>query len=80
MIACDKLRDYDRTPSIRHYVIVHQDTARVAVWTRAENGHLVPGDDVTGQGSGIDLPALTISLPLAAIYDGLFRSPAAPSG
>lgn len=67
----DKLRDYERTPTIQHYVIVTQNAAKVVVWTRTPHGHLVPGDDITGLAAEITLSALGLSLPLSALYDGL---------
>lgn len=67
----DKLRDYERTPAIQHYVIVSQNTAKIVIWTRDQHGHLIPGDDILGLDGTADLPAIGVSLPLAAIYDGL---------
>ena len=68
-----KLRDYDETPSIRTYVLINQDEPRALIYTRDASGHLGPasGTLLEGMESSINLPEYEISIPFAAIYDGL---------
>lgn len=65
-----KLRDYDATPKILHYVIVSQDEPKVMLWSRDEAGHLIPAATLTRLSDVllIDRPAL--KLPLTEIYQG----------
>lgn len=72
-----KLRDYDATPCVRHYVLISQDEPRVMVYTRNDNGRL----DIRGAtlleavDTVLELPAAGISIPLSAIYQpGFARS------
>ncbi len=64
----EKLADYRATPSIRHYVTVAQDRVQVTVWNRVD-GTLVRGVEFTALSDVVDLPAVDVRLPLAAIYD-----------
>lgn len=74
-----KLRDYDATPGIKHYVLVSQDEPRVMVYTRNENGRLDIRDAtlLEAVNTTLELPGAGISIPLAAIYDGLGFAPSA---
>lgn len=75
-----RLRDYDTVPTIRHYVVVAQTEPVVVVYDRDAAGRLAPGSMITEPTSTLDLSALAIALPLAAIYDGLtFPSDNAPT-
>lgn len=71
-----KFDDYDATPSIKHYVLIFQDTVRVMVYARADNGWL----DRVGASKFTDLNDVAtlggITLPLSALYDGLDLTPA----
>jgi Uma2 family endonuclease len=68
-----KLRAYDATPSIRHYVLINQDEPRAMIYTRDESGTLGPAGLVLLEGmrSSIELPGYGISIPFSAIYEGL---------
>jgi Uma2 family endonuclease len=68
-----KVRDYDETPSIRYYVLINQDEPRALIYSRDQSGHLGPasGKLLEGMTSSIDLPDYEISIPFAAVYDGL---------
>lgn len=61
----DKWADYQRLPSLKHYVLVSQHRPRVEVFTRTDLGwhyaEVLPG-------GAIDLSALRVSLPLDALY------------
>lgn len=68
-----KLRDYDATETILHYVLVSQDEARALVYNRDATGRLGMHNAVLLEGinASIELPELGISLPITALYDGV---------
>ena len=76
-----KLRDYDATPGIRHYVLISQDEPRVLVYRRDEHDRLgvQAARLVEGMDGAITLPEFDISIPFSALYEGLDFAPA-PSG
>lgn len=65
-----KLRDYDATPGIRHYVLISQDELRVMVYTRNDNGRLDIRDAILLEDvdATLELAGAGISIPLVAIY------------
>jgi Uma2 family endonuclease len=73
-----KLRDYDATQTIKHYVLISQDEPRVMVYTRGDDGRLdLRGAMLlTGMGETVALPGASISLPLARFYEGIEFEPA----
>jgi Uma2 family endonuclease len=68
-----KLRDYDATQTIRHYVIISRDEPRTIVYTRGDDGRLDLHGAVllTGLHETVDLPGAGIALPLAELYEGM---------
>ena len=68
-----KLRDYDATASIRHYVLINQDEPRVLIYRRDESGRLAGGEVILIEGLDgvIDLPDLEVSIPLTGVYEDL---------
>jgi Uma2 family endonuclease len=68
-----KLRDYDATPSIRHYVLVSQDEFRAMLYTRNAAGRLDIQDAqlIEGEQGVIALPSLGVTLTLGALHEGL---------
>ncbi len=72
-----KLRDYDATQTIRHYVLISQDEPRVMVYTRGDDGRLdLRGAMlVTGIHETVALPGVGLSLPLADFYEGIEFEP-----
>jgi Uma2 family endonuclease len=64
----EKLREYSATPSIRRYVVVHQD--HVAAILYARDGSRVVVETV-GPGGTLDLPDIGIALPLDDLYRGV---------
>lgn len=75
-----KLRDYDATPTIRHYVLISQDEPRVMVYARAEDGRLDFRGAMllTGIQETVVLPGVAVSLSLAALYEGIEFEPGRP--
>ena len=63
-----KFRDYLTVESLMVYLLVSQDTARMEQFSRAESGRW-EYSVAAGLESVLDLPALSISLNLADIYD-----------
>jgi Uma2 family endonuclease len=68
-----KLRDYDATACIRYYGLINQNEPQALVYIRDGSGHFRPGGFqlLEGVAASIDLPEYGVSLPFAAIYDGL---------
>ena len=68
-----KLRDYDATPGIRHYVLISQDELRVMVYIRNASGRLDIRDAVLLEEHEaiLELSDVGIAIPLAGIYSGL---------
>lgn len=64
----EKFRDYLTVESLMVYLLVSQDAPRVEQFSRAEDGRW-DYSLVTGLESVLDIPALSISLNLADIYD-----------
>ncbi len=66
----EKFRNYLAVEALAVYLLVSQDAPRIEQFSRAEDGHwnyiLVTGSD-----SILDIPALSVSLKLADIYDGI---------
>ena len=72
----DKRRDYQRLPSLRHYVLIAQDAPRIEAYTRGRRSWRF--EEVEGFDAVLALDAFGIELALAEIYDGLsFPAPAA---
>jgi Uma2 family endonuclease len=65
----DKRRDYQRLPSLRHYVLIAQDAPRIEAYTRGRRGWRF--QEVEGLDAALALEAFGTELPLAEIYDGL---------
>ena len=68
-----KLRDYDATPGIRHYLLISQDERRVLVYQRDEHGRLGVQAVrlVEGMDGAIVLREFGISIPFPVLYEGL---------
>ncbi len=68
-----KLRDYDAVGSIRLYVLISQDQAKIMVYDRDEAGRFGPQNMrvITGLSASIDIPELEIALPAEEIYDSI---------
>ena len=67
-----KLADYNATPSIAHYVLIEQGEPLVHVYSRGPHGdfNLRP-QEVRGLDGVVELPAISISLAMSEIYDGI---------
>lgn len=72
-----KLRDYDATPTIRHYVLISQDEFRAMIYTREADGRLGVRHAVLLEGSeaAVEIPALGVAVPFAVLYEGVGFEP-----
>jgi len=66
----EKFRNYLAVESLAVYLLVSQDAPRIEQFSRAEDGQWTY-TLVTGSDSILDIPALSVSLKLADIYDGI---------
>jgi Uma2 family endonuclease len=65
----EKRREYQRLPSLAHYVLIDQAVARVEVYTRSEGRWLF--QEIEGLDATLPLDAIGVTLPLAELYDGV---------
>jgi Uma2 family endonuclease len=65
----EKRRDYQRLPSLRHYVLISQDAPRVEIYSRTTRGWRF--EEIEGMDAALPLETLRLTLPMAEIYDGL---------
>jgi Uma2 family endonuclease len=66
-----KLRDYEATASVLHYVIIAQEEPRAELWTRDPAGHFFRRAELTSLAEAVVLEPPGISLAMAEIYEGL---------
>jgi Uma2 family endonuclease len=70
-----KFEQYKLIPTMREYLLVSQNSPQIERWSRQADDTWLPFI-VTGLDQSIDLPALGITLPLAAVYSLVdFNSP-----
>jgi Uma2 family endonuclease len=62
----DKNREYRATPSIQRYVILQQTHQSAIVFVRREDGWL--SEIVSGDDASLDLPEVSIAVPLREVY------------
>lgn len=73
-----KLHSYQALESLQVYMLVEQDAPQLELYTRRSEGWLYTRH--TGMETVVELPALEISLPLAALYNKVDFSAAAGQG
>jgi Uma2 family endonuclease len=68
-----KLRDYDATDSLRHYLLVNQEEPCVLLYTRGEDGRLDIQNSrlIEGALQSINIPECGLSIQFSALYEGL---------
>lgn len=67
-----KLRDYDATPSILHYVLIAQTEVLVFVYSRGPAaGFSLRAQEYRQLQDALELPGIGWSMTLAEIYEGL---------
>ena len=63
----EKQRDYTGIPSVQSYLVLSQDEPRAWLWSRTDAGWAGP-DMIEGLDGIIDVPALSVAIPLSSIY------------
>jgi Uma2 family endonuclease len=66
----DKAAEYLRLPSLQAYVVLAQDEPKAWVWVRAEGRFPAAAEVIVGLDKIISLKALSLMLPLGALYAG----------
>lgn len=69
-----KFGQYRRIPSLKEYILVHQDSPRVERFER--HGDIWATYECRRLADTLELSSLGIALPLAAIYEGIALPPA----
>ena len=73
----EKPAEYASIATLQAYVVASQTAAECLVWQRGANGHF-PDEPATIQGfdKTIDIPSLSLSIPLEQVYRGVVSAPA----
>ena len=66
----DKAAEYLQLSSLSAYLVLSQDEPKAWVWARSGAEFTAGSEIVAGDGGIIRVPALSIELPLAEIYEG----------
>lgn len=66
----EKLLEYQAMPSVQSYLLVSQDAPRIEQYARTENGHW-DYQAVEGLENTLTIPALSVTLALSEVYDGV---------
>ena len=77
IIEPPKPTEYASIATLQAYVVASQTAAECLVWQRGANGHF-PDEPATIQGfdKTIDIPSLSLSIPLEEVYRGIVSAPA----
>jgi Uma2 family endonuclease len=68
----EKVDEYTALSSLATYVVLAQDEPRLWLWQRGEDGTFPhAGTMIEGADSVLSVPVLGLTLPLAAIYEGV---------
>ena len=72
-----KPAEYLAISSLQAYIVASQDEPACFIYRRRADGRFSDEPDlIRGDHKTIDIPALSLSIPLAEIYRGLIQSPA----
>lgn len=71
----DKAAEYLAIESVQAYAVFSQDEPQASVWSRGQAGWPEKPEEVKGPEASVTLAALGITLPLAAIYQGIGSEP-----
>lgn len=66
-----KPEEYKRVPTLRNIVLIDPDLPRAMVWGRSDEDAAWTYWDVDGLDGVITLPAIGVTLPMAAVYEGV---------
>lgn len=67
----DKRIDFQSLASLQAYVVVAQDDRCIKVYRRTEQGEWRTDPDVHRNGEAFELPSVSSSISVAAVYDGI---------
>jgi Uma2 family endonuclease len=67
----DKAAEYLRLPNLAAYIAFSQHEPKTWLWLRTASGFSSTPEVVAGQDLSIQIPALSIELPLSQIYAGI---------
>jgi len=68
----EKVMDYSSLPTLRHYLILAQDEARIWLWSRDRIGAWSGPDQIAGIDQVLGLSAFGLELRLEEIYGNMF--------
>ena len=63
-----KLEEYRRQPSLRHILLIDPDAVAAKLYSRPDEGAW-SDVDLIGRDAVVDLSAIEVALPLAALYE-----------
>ena len=67
----DKAAEYLRLPNLAAYIVFAQDEPKAWLWLRTASGFSSTPEIVAGRDVSIQMPALSIELPLSQVYAGI---------
>jgi Uma2 family endonuclease len=71
-----KAEEYKTVGSLKHYVVIAQDEARIWLWSRGDNAEWLGPELVEGESAGLELVGLSLRIPLNELYAGINLRPA----
>src|SRR5690606_17602606 len=66
-----KAADYLGIASLRHYIVLSQDEARIWLWSRGEGGEWLKPQTFAQADGPVDLDGLGVTLDLNRLYAGV---------
>lgn len=69
-----KAEEYKRLPTLKHFVLLDPEVAKVWLWTRGDDGDW-RDEHVSGLDQGLPLRSLDVDLPMVDIYEGVRLTP-----
>ena len=70
----EKAEEYQTLPTLRHYLVLSQDEAKIWIWSRVFDDWLEP-EVVSGASKAIKLRGLDVEIDLAAVFQGIVNGP-----
>ena len=67
----DKATEYLRLPNLAAYIVVAQHEPKAWLWLRTASGFSSIPEVIDGRDSSIQVPTLSVELPLSQIYAGI---------
>jgi len=67
----EKLADYSKVASLRHYLILSQDDPRAWLWSRGDSSEWTGPKEIVGADEKVELQALAIALDMSELFAGI---------